>query len=925
MKGLQKYIGAILLLAGCVAAQDSDVVVLKDIVVSDRNGRTQVELVTSAPVEVSTSTATHPDRLIIDLPNTVDGTNLPKMLVKTNGVRSVEIARTPILPDRTRIVVELDKPFACQLSTEDEHISLVFRPSDGGRGSQGAVAAAKEGKLTGIFHGAKGEQPSYVERVENKTPPAATGGTLAGRQLSEPVTTSTEKKTTPAVRAQNGTGPGGTVAPSGATLAPLLGASATAQSGPASHPGTASTSAVTPQANGSVPAPNTLAGNTGASPQPAPSVANASGVTQVRSIAGPTTPKSDEIVKPAEATVAPTPAPTGQIQSAIVPSSSAPPTATPAPPSQSSANDEAAVVPDQPSETTVAEATANNSSSNITSGSSADSPRLAMRAADPSLRTVFKVKYVAEGVAYLDGGRSAGLKEGVKLEIRDANVTPQDGTSVAPSDPRVVAELEVSGVAESSAVTDIHDPKRAVKVGDLAYLSSADADALVQAKALSPTRQYPAVISFTDGDPEDEEARAEVPRPPLPSVNRARGRFGFDYMGTVSHGANAVSSSALGMMFRGDITRINGTYWNLSGYWRGRLTKESPAGAQTLQDLINRTYHLSMTYDNPNSSWVAGFGRLYLPWATSLDTIDGGYVGRKISGTGTVGIFGGSTPDPTSYDYAPNRSIGGAFINFTGGDFSRLHYSSTLGAGLSMLQWKPDRPFGFMESTLSYAQKVSLYDAMQVDSPSGNPAVPAPGTELSRNFFTFRVQANRRLELDFNHTYFRDIPTFDPTLVGTGLLDKYLFQGFSAGARFEFMKNATVYTQLGRSSRTGDATSSLNQMYGITFSHLPLWALRADFHYAQFNSSFGSGTYKAFSLSRSLTDNLQASVLSGLQSFNSQMTNPGHSWFVISNLEMNAGAHYFVEGSFTTNRGQMSYDQWMFTLGYRFDSKRHQQ
>src|SRR6185437_14307085 len=489
------------------------------------------------------------------------------------------------------------------------------------------------------------------------------------------------------------------------------------------------------------------------------------------------------------------------------------------------ANDQA-TAQSQPAEATVAgvpAAKTADSSSNITSDSSADGPRLAMRAADPSLRTVFKVKYVAEGVAYLDGGRSAGLKEGVKLEIRDANVTPQDGTSVSPSDPRVVAELEVSGVAESSAVTDIHDPKRAVKVGDLAYLSSADADALVQAKALSPTRQYPAVISFTDGDPEDEETRAEVPRPPLPSVNRARGRFGYDYMGTVSHGANAVSSSALGMMFRGDITRINGTYWNLSGYWRGRLTKESPAGAQTLQDLINRTYHLSMTYDNPNSSWVAGFGRLYLPWATSLDTIDGGYVGRKVSDTGTVGIFGGSTPDPTSYDYAPNRSIGGAFINFTGGDFSKLHYSSTLGAGLSMLQWKPDRPFGFMESTLSYAQKVSLYDAMQVDSPSGNPAVPAPGTELSRNFFTFRVQANRRLELDFNHTYFRDIPTFDPTLVGTGLLDKYLFQGFSAGARFEFMKNATVYTQLGRSSRTGDATSSLNQMYGITFSHLPLW------------------------------------------------------------------------------------------------------
>ena len=33
------------------------------------------------------------------------------------------------------------------------------------------------------------------------------------------------------------------------------------------------------------------------------------------------------------------------------------------------------------------------------------------------------------------------------------------------------------------------------------------------------------------------------------------------------------------------------------------------------------------------------------------------------------------------------------------------------------------------------------------------------------------------------------------------------------------------------------------------------------------------------------------------------------------------GAHYFMQGGFTINRGQLSYDQWMFTLGYRFDSK----
>ena len=41
-----------------------------------------------------------------------------------------------------------------------------------------------------------------------------------------------------------------------------------------------------------------------------------------------------------------------------------------------------------------------------------------------------------------------------------------------------------------------------------------------------------------------------------------------------------------------------------------------------------------------------------------------------------------------------------------------------------------------------------------------------------------------------------------------------------------------------------------------------------------------------------------------------------------SNLEMNVGTHYFLQGGFTVSRGVVQdYDQWMFTLGYRFDTR----
>ena len=543
-------------------------------------------------------------------------------------------------------------------------------------------------------------------------------------------------------------------------------------------------------------------------------------------------------------------------------------------------------------------------------------------ALDPNLKTVFRVKYVAEGVAYLDGGSSAGLKEGTRLEIRDSDLPGQQGAVADAHDPRVVAGLIVAGVAETSAVADIHDAKREVKQGDLAYLGAEDAELLIQQKALSPTRSYPMVVSFTEDDPQDEEVRSEVPRPPLPSVNRARGWIGFDQMGTITHGSPGMLNTDYGLSVRADMTRIGGTYWNLTGYWRGRLSSTSSDTQPTLQDLLNRTYHIGLTYDNPNGRWVAGIGRLYLPWAPSLDTIDGGYFGFRPNRTATIGLFGGSTPDPTSWNYNPDQRIGGAFVNFQGGRFDAWHYSSTSGAGISALGWTAERPFIFFENNLSFKRYLSIYDSLEGDSPRGNAVTPAPGPGLSRNFLTVRLQVHPRLELDLNHNYFRDIPTFDPTLIGTGLLDKYLFQGLSGGARAEVVKHVFLYGSVGRSNRTGDAKDAWNEMGGVAFDRLPWFGLRADAHYSTFTSSFGDGSYKAFTISRDLNESVQLSVLTGIQNYTSTLAENNQSRFLTGNVGWLLGLHYFWQTGFTVNRGgTFSYDQWIVTMGYRFDSK----
>jgi len=256
---------------------------------------------------------------------------------------------------------------------------------------------------------------------------------------------------------------------------------------------------------------------------------------------------------------------------------------------------------------------------------------------------------------------------------------------------------------------------------------------------------------------------------------------------------------------------------------------------------------------------------------------------------------------------------------------------STSGGGLKLLKWTPNRPFLFAENNIFYKRIFSIYQSSQMDSQPGydykNPDgttghQPGTGFGLGRSFLTMRVQVHPRVEVNFNHTYFRDLPTFDPSLIQTGLLDKFLMQGFSAGTRIEIYKQVWVSADLGLSNRTGDAKNSLNQMFGITFGRLPWINMHADARYTRFNSSFGSGSYEGISFSKNLGETLQLQILAGQQNFASTLSAANRSRFVNAMLESALGEHYFVQGGGTVNRGnQMNYDQWIFTFGYRFDNR----
>jgi len=156
----------------------------------------------------------------------------------------------------------------------------------------------------------------------------------------------------------------------------------------------------------------------------------------------------------------------------------------------------------------------------------------------PDKPTVFRVKYVGEGSVYIDAGRNADVEEGMKLSVVEA---PPDGVIAEGIQYRGyphVAELVVSTVSDSSAVCDVVEAKGEVKVGQAAFLTPESAETRRNSEQAADQSSYPILVTFTYGDPLDEEARVtkETQVTRLTPMERFRGRVGFSYGSTSESG-----------------------------------------------------------------------------------------------------------------------------------------------------------------------------------------------------------------------------------------------------------------------------------------------------------------------------------------------------------------------------------------------------
>src|SRR3981081_2374850 len=159
---VQKHVGVLMLLLSCALAQDTaGTATVQSVNVIREGAYLRLEVTLSSPVKPSVWTAIHPDRILLDLPDTICTGKTKQVEIHANGVRRVRTAQHSTTPLVTRVVLDLDQARTYSLKSEGNRIILLVSSTAAARGDRPAApVAATSGSLIGLFRRRSGASAS---------------------------------------------------------------------------------------------------------------------------------------------------------------------------------------------------------------------------------------------------------------------------------------------------------------------------------------------------------------------------------------------------------------------------------------------------------------------------------------------------------------------------------------------------------------------------------------------------------------------------------------------------------------------------------------------------------------------------------------------------------------------------------------------
>ena len=411
------------------------------------------------------------------------------------------------------------------------------------------------------------------------------------------------------------------------------------------------------------------------------------------------------------------------------------------------------------------------------------------------------VRYRSTDTVYLDGGRSAGLAEGDRLEVLEGET--------------VVAVVEVTYLAEQSASCKLVSEVGTVKAGQAVRPLK---PAVVPAPTASP------LPPTTPASPEPGPAPARTAK--LPLWGRAFGGISIGYYKAIDDTPSALDFEQ--RTLRADITLVEMAGRPLTFSARFRSRQDIRAQALSLRtpqnQRVDRLYELSLRYDPPNQRFAAEVGRLGTSHFTSIGALDGALVRVGLFGPVQAGGFFGRRVEIDSFSAPGGGNKYGGFLRVApggrwGSQEVQLAYIREDAAG------DVSREYLSLESRFRSGSKLSIFERAELDLNNGwRSAVTSSQTQLTNVSISVNYRFTRQTSLQVAYDGRRTYRDYFNRNVPENVFDELLHQGFRA--TLSHAKPQGLFASVGGGYRLREGDESASYSAFLSLNHPNLFGTR---------------------------------------------------------------------------------------------------
>jgi hypothetical protein len=479
------------------------------------------------------------------------------------------------------------------------------------------------------------------------------------------------------------------------------------------------------------------------------------------------------------------------------------------------------------------------------------------------------INYISADAVYVNVGSRSGLEAGARITVA------RDGTQVA--------VLEVVHVSSHSASCRVVTQTVPPRVGDRVLFDAAVPE--------------PRANSGPGSSPTTPRS---APPPPLRIERRLRGNINLQSVWQRDLDDAGLSSYQPGLSIRLRVADPFGTRGSLRMRHHTRLYHRShPLSTEPDTDeWSHRLSEFGLYLDAGRVRDAVGFGRVLNPYIRGIGYMDGGYVSVPAGEHYRIGVAAGLDPHLEDSSVQPDRQKYGAFVAYEVGTHATRRFTATLALSGSYDGGAIDREFGYVQSTLSVARRLSLYHSMEIDVNRGwRRDAEGGAVSFSNTYASAHANVTGYLALDASYDARRNIRDYRVHDSPDSLFDDALSTGYNAGMSVTFPRHVRLRARAGVRTREDDDASNRHATVSLSASHFPARGHSVSGRLSVSDTPFVTGYRPAASYRFPLTRRTRVTLGGGAYVYRHSIETTT-SGFAEAGVHHTFGNRYFAAGQF---------------------------